>query len=373
MLVNYIICAAGEGSRFQVEFPETPKALIKLCGKYLIDWSLESLPIYAGDKIIIITQRKHRIKEKITKHLSEKFKFNQIEFIEIDRLTGGQLDTALLAKPFIDINGAIAIFNCDTFFQSKTLSKLIHEGDAEGIIPCAIEPGEAWSFCEIDSSDLVTAVAEKKRISDWVSVGLYFFRDSNKFFIRAEEYSKSAEVKEKYVAPFYQVYLDQGEKIIIDRVSLFKPMGTPKQIEDYWGLKASDIVQANANKVLVVDIDNTLTIDNPADSYENKKPNMPLIEKLKEYKNLGYQIHLYSSRRMKTYNNDESKIIANIAETTITWLRKHDVPYDGLKFGKPFAENGFYVDDKSIRPNEFIEMSESELLSLVYFEKKLQE
>lgn len=82
-----------------------------------------------------------------------------------------------------------------------------------------------------------------------------------------------------------------------------------------------------------------------------------MIDKLKEFKNAGWKIIIHSSRHMATCKNDESKVLANIGEITFKWLREHDVPFDGLKFGKPYARNGFYVDDKGLRPDEFLQLN----------------
>jgi hypothetical protein len=53
---------------------------------------------------------------------------------------------------------------------------------------------------------------------------------------------------------------------------------------------------------------------------------------------------------MVTQNNDEGKVIQNIGEITLKWLRENNVKYDSIKFGKNYGL--FYVDDKSIRPSE---------------------
>jgi capsule biosynthesis phosphatase len=61
---------------------------------------------------------------------------------------------------------------------------------------------------------------------------------------------------------------------------------------------------------------------------------------------------------MRTYKNDIGKIMANTVPVLIEWLKKHNIPYDELYVGKPWCGyNGFYVDDKTIRPQEFLEMS----------------
>lgn len=368
MPVNYIICSAGLGSRFEQDFPGIPKPMIKLSGRYLLDWSLDSLPIYTDDTLIIITQRQHKVKAKLLNHIQNRFRFNNVHWLEIEGLTSGQLETAYLAKDLIDPNAGIGIFNCDTFFQSKTLSDLLQDTNIEGIIPCAQEKGDAWSFCKIDENDYVIDIAEKQRISDWCSVGFYFFRNTLMFLDLTPKYLQNAKVKETYVAPFYKEYLVKGMKLVIDRVTAFKPMGTPDQIEAYWQIPIQDVVAENYKKVLVIDIDDTLTIENPDDPYTDKKPRLDVITKLQEYKAKGYEIILHTARRMKTHKRDEAKVLADIGGITIDWLKKHNVPYDGIKLGKPYAENGFYVDDKTIRPDEFLRLSEIEIKRLLDLE-----
>ena len=57
------------------------------------------------------------------------------------------------------------------------------------------------------------------------------------------------------------------------------------------------------------------------------------------------------------------KINAVTAKEVFKWLEKYDVPYDEIYFGKPWCGiNGFYVDDKSIRPDEFINSNYEEIM-----------
>lgn len=357
MSVAYVVCAAGEGSRFRKDFGNLPKSLIKLCGHTLIEWSLKSLPIYADDKLIFITQTKHRLKEKCFSLIKSIYPFNSIEWIEIPALTRGQLETASLAKPYVGKDDSLVIYNCDTYFQSKSLSILFNDPNVDGAIPCAEAEGNAWSFCRTDDNGNIVEVKEKVRISPWATVGLYYFRDSQLFFKLADEcLNKPTNDKEYFVAPLYQWYIDHGKNIAMDKVSLFKPMGTPEQIEEFWNIKIAKVKAENLRPVLVIDLDNTITIDEPGTPYPEKKANQAVINKMKAFKKAGWEIIILSSRQMESRNNDESKVLANIGEITFAWLRKHNVPFDGLKFGKPYARRGFYVDDKGIRPDEFVNM-----------------
>lgn len=120
-------------------------------------------------------------------------------------------------------------------------------------------------------------------------------------------------------------------------------------------------------KVLVFDIDGTLCeIRRKDQSYLDVEPKHDMIKKLKEYREQGFYVILYTARQMKTYEGNVGKIIKNTGKILFEWLEKHDIPYDEIHFGKPWCgKNGFYVDDKCIRPNEFLENSYEDILKLI--------
>lgn len=123
-------------------------------------------------------------------------------------------------------------------------------------------------------------------------------------------------------------------------------------------------------KHLVIDLDGTLTIDQENVAYKDKKPNLSLIEKLKEYRKNGFQISIFTARNMRTYNGDIEKLKNITLPSIIEWLDKHNVPYDDVIVGKVWCGfEGFYVDDKAIRPSEFIHKNYEEILNLLANEK----
>lgn len=323
MAVTYLICAAGDGTRFRATLPSTPKPLIRMKGKTMLEWSLASLPILSKDHLIIITKKDHQVQSQLEDTIRGNYPFSKLSWLEIDKTTKGQLDTALLAKPYLQLKNSLCIYNCDSFFQSKTLLRLIEDQNIEGIIPCSKEPGTAWSFCKIDRYGQVREVKEKIRISPWATVGLYYFRSTSLFLQYALEELSQEIAGEYYVAPLYDRYIKNGYKVVIDRLHLFKPMGTPEQLQKYWNISTAKLIEENsAKKTILVDIDNTITIENPSDPYSQKKPNLPLIHKLQEYHDNGYEIILFTARRMKTHQHNEAKVIRDIGYVTLTWLKK---------------------------------------------------
>lgn len=118
-----------------------------------------------------------------------------------------------------------------------------------------------------------------------------------------------------------------------------------------------------------MDLDDTICSTDKGD-YENSLPNISVIEKLKHYKSEGFEITLYTSRNMRTYNGNIGMINLYTLPQILTWLKKNEVPFDEIIVGKPWCGfNGFYVDDKAIRPSEFIEKSFSEITELLAEEK----
>ena len=117
---------------------------------------------------------------------------------------------------------------------------------------------------------------------------------------------------------------------------------------------------------IVIDLDDTLTIDASAPDYPSKQPNPEIVEKLREYRAAGFEIVIYSARNMRTYNGSVGHITAHTAPGIIEWLKRHDIPSDELHIGKPWCgDGGFYVDDKAVRPDEFAALSYDDVLVLI--------
>ena len=122
-------------------------------------------------------------------------------------------------------------------------------------------------------------------------------------------------------------------------------------------------------KRLVFDLDGTIALDDPARAYAEREPNLPLIARLREYKAEGFTIVVASARNMRTYAGDIGKINANTLPVIIDWLKRHDVPFDELHVGKPWCgTEGFYVDDKAVRPSEFVALSLEDIRALLGLE-----
>jgi len=111
-------------------------------------------------------------------------------------------------------------------------------------------------------------------------------------------------------------------------------------------------------KIYCFDLDHTLCIpdtssDDSKIKYVKAEPISEIISLVNKLHSSGNKIIIHTSRRMLTHNGNISNVIEDVGEITENWLEYHNVLYDELIFGKPYAD--FYVDDKAINVSEYME------------------
>lgn len=118
-------------------------------------------------------------------------------------------------------------------------------------------------------------------------------------------------------------------------------------------------------KRIIMDLDETICSTVGGD-YKNSIPKLDVISKMRSFKKMGFEIVINTSRNMRTYNGNVGKINANTLPIILDWLSLNDVPFDEIYTGKPWCgTDGFYVDDRAIRPDEFVNLSVDQILDLI--------
>lgn len=124
--------------------------------------------------------------------------------------------------------------------------------------------------------------------------------------------------------------------------------------------------QANVMKAIVMDIDNTFCEKRGGKEYKDLEPYPEVVEQMKVYRKMGYKIVLQTARQMNTHQGNLGLINKITVPVLIEWLEKWEIPYDELHVGKPWCgHTGFYVDDRAIRPREFVTLTEEEILQRI--------
>lgn len=107
--------------------------------------------------------------------------------------------------------------------------------------------------------------------------------------------------------------------------------------------------------IFVFDLDHTLCVpgkeQDTINRYAKAKPIKENIEMVRELKRFNNKVIIHTARRMLTHKGDVAMVYLDVGEITKQWLADHDVPYDELIFGKPYAD--IYIDDKGMTPELF--------------------
>lgn len=125
--------------------------------------------------------------------------------------------------------------------------------------------------------------------------------------------------------------------------------------------------QRSTRRSIVVDIDGTLCpIKDAKQSYADLEPYPAMLAALRRYREDGWEIVLHTSRNMNTFEGNLGRINVVTAPILLDWLRRWDVPFDEIHFGKPWpGHEGFYVDDRAVRPDEFLRQTPEEIEALI--------
>lgn len=222
-----VIPMAGRGSRYTAEGFNTPKPFIEIGGKPMIYWALKSLENIEVSRFVFVILREHEERLHVSSSLN-RFLKGAISFVFLDNVTEGQLCTVLAAKEYFSGNDDVLVAASDTWVQSS-IGQHIKESTYDGLISVASLPGEQWSFARTDSSGRVVEVAEKRRISNLASTGLYYFKNADNLITFGEEMIALKETTrgEFYVIPVYQKMIDAGFSIGVSKAQAMRDMGTP--------------------------------------------------------------------------------------------------------------------------------------------------
>lgn len=114
---------------------------------------------------------------------------------------------------------------------------------------------------------------------------------------------------------------------------------------------------------IIFDIDGTICpIKKLEEEYMNLVPYPEMVTKMRELKKSGFKIVLFTARNMRSFENNIDMILKQTKPVLEAWLKKWDIPYDEIIYGKPWpGENGLYVDDRTVRPRELLNYNMEEI------------
>lgn len=229
---------AGAGSRFIDAGFITPKPFIDVLGKPMIVRVMENLYLPSAKYFLIIRKNHLEAEAKLVEQIKEKF---NVVFIQIDKLTEGAACTILFARKYINNDFPLLLANADQIIDSD-IGNYINDCNhrkLDGSIMTFLDKSRniKWSFAKIDENGLVENVKEKEGISDYATVGLYYFKRGSDFVDAAiDMIIENDRVNgEFYTCPVYNYLIKNGGKVGVFNISMdqMHGLGTPHDLDSY--------------------------------------------------------------------------------------------------------------------------------------------
>lgn len=244
-MINIVIPMAGAGSRFAKAGYKKPKPFIDVLGKPMICHVLDNLNMPEA-KFILLARKEHFLNEQETVSWI-KSKYN-VEFVLIDKLTEGAACTVLHAHRFINNNVPLLIANSDQIVDIDINEYITNSKSRslDGSVLCFQDNDPKWSYAKLDEKEFITEIREKEVISEYATVGIYYFEQGKDFvenaidmFVRNERVNN-----EFYVAPVYNYSIKNGKKYGIFNIKKeqMHGTGTPEDLDKYIDLKKGALV-----------------------------------------------------------------------------------------------------------------------------------
>jgi dTDP-glucose pyrophosphorylase len=216
-MLNIVIPMAGRGSRFAQAGYQTPKPLIPVGDRPMIQWVIENIRPARAHRFIFLCLAEHlasypEVPEELRRLCPG------CDIVSVSGVTEGAACTVLLAKGLIDSDDPLMIANSDQIVDLP-IEDYLAAGDApevDGLIMTFWSDHPKWSYCRLRADETVSGVVEKQVVSNEATVGIYNFRHGREF-VRAAEQMIAADLRvngEFYVAPCYNQLIAEGARIV---------------------------------------------------------------------------------------------------------------------------------------------------------------
>lgn len=353
--MNIIIPLGGVGMRFQSEGYTRPKPLIKVLGRPMIFHVLDNLHVAPEDTIYIVYNGdldKYGFGDEIRHHNPK------IQLFKQEQRTRGAAETVLAGLKQLndnELNKKVVTVDCDTFYVYDVLNKFRNQTD--NAVFCFVDTlkDAIYSYVNFSGSPIITDIREKEKISNYANTGCYCFASGKILMqycqtIMTDFEQNKHDQKELYMSGVIKRMIDNKHIFRANIISEddFHCLGTPFQVKVFCKENCKQFTK-NCKLRICFDLDNTLvSYPEIAGDYSTVRPNMKTIRICQYFKSLGYHIIIYTARRMKTHHGNVGACIADIGTITIDTLKKFNIPYDEIYFGKPYAD--YYIDDLGVDP-----------------------
>lgn len=251
-----IIPCAGKSSRFGGMPPKW--MLYYPDGKPMVEKAICGLPLNQYDRVIVTAVKEHLenfngvdlLKQSIGKKLGDKF-----ELCILDEFTSCQAETVFNTIKKCKISGAFAVKDSDNFINMELPeNRDFVVGLDMHLFQKEIERLSAKSFLVVNSQGIITDIVEKKIVSEFISIGMYGFRDAELF---CEAFTSIADSK----GMEREIYISH---VISYLIGIKKSVYSYVETKDYedWGTKKDWYNLLDRKKTYIINVEDIVTRNN---------------------------------------------------------------------------------------------------------------
>jgi glucose-1-phosphate thymidylyltransferase len=211
--MQVIIPLAGKGTRLRPHTHLTPKPMLKVAGRPVMDWVMDKLKGLNVEELIFITGHlKGQVEEYARSHYTIPSRFIE------QKVQDGTAGAINLARPYV--KGPVMIIFVDTVFEADLT--IVDRIDADGIIWAKeVEDWQRYGVVVTDEQGFMTRIVEKptEPISKLANIGLYFVRDVEALWRGIDHVLEAPANKgEYYLTDAFQHMIENGRRILTAEV-----------------------------------------------------------------------------------------------------------------------------------------------------------
>lgn len=256
--MNIIIPLGGKGERFKKNGYTTPKPLIKVFDKYMIEYVIDNLGIDIESnqtlyKLFII-YNKSLDTEEFSKIINSKYK--NIYLIDVDD-TQGPVETLKLGINYIMNLNIInnlktLVIDCDTFYTENIIQMFENINNNCVFYVNRINEEPIYSYIGLNKNNKIIDIVEKQKISNNANTGAYAFVNIEELYYYC---NKVIDTNYKFNNEFYTscvidlMIKDNKEFLGVElNINNVFSLGTPIELKNY----------INKTHAFLFDLDGTL-------------------------------------------------------------------------------------------------------------------
>jgi dTDP-glucose pyrophosphorylase len=185
--MNILIPLGGRSTRFIKDGCTTPKSMIHMFDKQMIQYVLDNLHITEKD-IVYIIYNNYLENHGFVSFMNTTYPY--IHLIRLESDTSGAAETLMYGLHHILHHTSqeevyyskCLVVDCDTFYTDDIVTIFRNSSDNMVFYTTKMNEPEIYSYIKLDKDGIIVDIAEKHKISDNANTGAYAFTNINELY-----------------------------------------------------------------------------------------------------------------------------------------------------------------------------------------------